>query len=285
MRSSALARHIAQVVVPLAIARRLAFEDSMNPWQWWQDKRAGKPVEINEGTPHAGFYRWPRREGGYLSRRTFTPVAYYPGQNGELVCRIGNEDVTPERGCDIWIYVADNDVDEEPWRAVSERSEPWPDEHPAVPMGHNLPPQDDSYDGLKATVEDLAHEANKHLEGPPIKTQAEADQIANLADRLAELHNKINDARHTEKKVHDEAAKTVQQKWAPLLALAFTYKKLKDQVLLPWYKLEERRVKAEAEAAAEAGEAEAAEPRRLRAGTRGRAMSLRTRKRAEIVDY
>jgi len=232
-------------------------------WEWWQAKLDGASVQMSEGTPHAGFYRWPSKET-YGGPRSFTPVAYWPGENGELNCRVGDRDVSPEYGRDIWVSVGDSPVTEKAYRDVAEHGLPWPDEHPAVPMGHNQPPPDDSFEGLQSAAENLNRQAEQRLQGPPIASQDESDQIANLADQLTKLQNRIKEAKRLEKQPHDEALDQIQKKWAPLVTLTDVYKKLKSQLLTPWTK----------------------QPQSTgRMGTRGRAMTLRTTRSAEILDY
>jgi hypothetical protein len=261
-----------------------------DPWSWWADKLAGKPVQMNPGNPHAGFYRMPRK-AFYGARKTFTPVAYWPGTNGKgepvMHCRFGDDDVTPERGEEIWERVGNHPVSEQAYRAVAQDNKPWPDEHKLVPMGDNLPPEDeDTYESLKDKIENLGHEAKRRLDdGPPITDQDEANQIANLADRLAELWKRADTLRKAERKPHDETLKTIQKKWSGILLLAESYRNLKYGLLTPWLKRVGQAQKEQAEAAEAAGTPAAAEPSRPRAGTRGRAMSLKTLKRAEIADY
>jgi hypothetical protein len=256
-----------------------------DPWQWWADKLAGKPVQMNPGNPHAGFYRMPRK-AFYGARRTFTPVAYWPSPNGKMNCRFGDDDVTPERGEEIWERVGNHPVSEQAYRAVAQDNQPWPDEHELVPMGDNLGPEDeDTFEALQDKIENLAREADQRISGPAIGDQDEADRIANLSDRLAELWKKSDTIRKAERKPHDEALKAIQLKWVNVLLKAETYKQLKYKLLTPWLTRLQEAQKKEAEAAAAAGEPAAADARRPRAGTRGRAQSLKTFKRAEIEDY
>jgi hypothetical protein len=269
----------------------------MTDWQWWQDRLAGKPVQANPDSPHPGFFRQSHK-AFYGARKTFTPVAYYPDpQTGQLRCRIGDAEVDDLLARRTWNHVNAHPVTEEAYREVAEKGGMWPDEHELVPMGkaahvpidetpiplgHNRPPADLSYEGLHAAIEDLARDAQQRLDGPPIANQDEADKIANVADRLAELWKQADEQRKLEKKPHDEAATAVQKKWAPLLLAAETYRNLKYKLLTPWLKkLEEQAKEAATEAAAAGAPAEKTRPR---AGTRGRAMSLKTAKRAEITD-
>ncbi len=253
-------------------------------WQYWHDRLAGKQVEMSPSHPQAGFYREPRKEH-YGARRTFRPVAYWPDGNGQLRCRIGDEDVTDKRAMELWTRCGHHPVTEEAYRAVAQRGLPWPDEHELVAMGDNQPPEDSSFEGLRDAIQPLAEEAEKRIKGPPIADQAEADRIANLADRLAELAKQAETARKEERKPHDDALKAIQAKWSPIVALAENYKNLKYKLLTPWLQALEAKRKQEAEVAAAAGEPAAAEARRPRAGTRGRAMTLKSTKKAKITDY
>jgi len=271
-------------------------------WAWWQDKLAGVEVPASEGTPYAGFYRWVRKEH-YGAKKYAIPVAYWPGDNGELHCRVGFKDVTPQHGRDIWVNVCEHPVYEEWYREVTEKVPPektWrdgldltPPPAPTPPetikdnplIGDNLPPADNDFNWLKEQIEQAAEPATERLKGPAITTQLEADQIANMADKLAELWKAAENARKGERKPHDEALVGIQRKWSPVLALAETYKDLKYKLLTPWQLAQEQAQQQEAAAAEAAGEAPPSEPRRPRAGTRGRAMTLKSTKSAKITDF
>jgi hypothetical protein len=267
----------------------------MSEWdyKYWQDRLAGGPAQMNPSNPQPGFYRLPRKEY-YGARRTFKPVAYYwrtEDENGnpitpEFHCRIGDEEVSPEKGQSIWESVGNHPVTEEAYRKVAQDNGLWPDEHELVRMGDNLPPEDDSFEGLRDAIEPLATEALKRIEGPPIADQDEADRIANLADRLSELHKKADEARAQERRPHDEACKEIQKKWSPLLVAAESYRNLKYKLMTPWLKRKKDEAIAETARAAVTGESPPlASTRRPRAGTRGKAIGLKTLKRAEITDY
>jgi len=263
-----------------------------DPWQHWRDNLAGKNPIFSEGTPHAGFYRTFRRgvklnpdDPHSLFVQPFTPIAYW-WDDDELKCRIGDIDVTGQEGADIWTHVCRYPVSEDNYRNKAERDEPWADEHEKVPMGGNRAPEDNSFEGLQSAIEDLAREARLRIEGPPVRDQDEADRLANLADLLANLYKRADEARKIEKRPHDEAATQVQQKWARLLLAAETYRNIKFKLLTPWLKKLADDQKKTAEAAAAAGDqSEPLDTRRPRAGTRGRAMTLKSIKRAEITDY
>jgi len=273
-------------------------------WAWWQDKLAGMQVPASEGTPYAGFYRWVRKSR-YGAKKYAVPVAYWPGEDGELHCRVGQRDVEPQYGRDIWVNVCDSPVYEEWYREVTEKKPPektWRDGLDLTPppdpldqpgdaigdnplIGDNQPPKKSDFEWLQEQITEAAGPATLRLEGEPITTQLEADQIANMADRLAELWKAADAARAAERRPHDEACREIQKKWAPLLVLAESYKNLKFKLLTPWLKKLDDQQRTEAEAAEAAGEAPPSEVRRPRAGSRGRAMTLRPRKTAKITDF
>jgi hypothetical protein len=259
-----------------------------DPWNWWfnalADKKAGKRLDMNPDNPHAGFYRQPRK-AFYGARRTFRPVAYWPGENGQLNCRLGDEDVTPERGQAIWQSVGNHPVSEEDYRKVAQDSGTWPDEHELVAMmGDNLPPEDDTFESLRDDIEPLATEASRRIKGEPIKDEDEARRLGDLSDTLADLHKRAEEMRKAERKPHDDALKIIQAKWLPLTTAAEVYKNIKYKLLTPWLNKLLEAQKKQAEAAAAAGTPAPAETR-PRVSTRGRAISLKTLKRAEIVNY
>src|SRR5580765_1507936 len=165
-------------------------------WQWWTDKLAGIKVPASEGTPYAGFYRWVRKST-YGGTKWAIPIAYWPGENGELHCREGDKDVPEARGRDIWVNVHNNPVLEEWYREVAENEEPeWPDGMAtSPPKGDNRPPSEASFEWLQESIKDLSALATKRLEGEPITVQPEADRVSNLADQLSEFWKKADEAR------------------------------------------------------------------------------------------
>jgi hypothetical protein len=271
----------------------------LDPWNYWRRRMAGEPVQMNPDNPQAGFYRIPRKER-YGARKTFTPVIYSPGAkdddlypllpNGGLYCREGDTMVSPERGRAIWQWAGHHPVSEEAYREVADNGGLWPDEHELVGMGHNEPPEETqiqlwTFEELRDRIEDLAREAAERIEGPPIKDQDECDRVANLADRLAELDKEIERRYKEERAPLDLALKDLRVKWASIQLRAETYKNLKYKLITPYLKQLQRDAEEAAKEAAAAGAPTPVETRRPRAGTRGRAMSLKSHKRAEITDY
>src|SRR5262245_6036518 len=211
----------------------------MDIWEWWGKKLTGMPVLQSPNEPQCGFYRKTQRER-YGARKTFLPVAYYPDQEtGEMRLRIGDNDIDPgdKKFLETWTSVCDRPVSEQAYRQVAELGGLWPDEHELVGMqGHNRPPDDSTYEGLRDAIEPLAQEAKVRISGPPVADQDDADRLANLADRLAELAKEAEAARKEERAPHDEALKAIQKRWLPVLDLAELYKEIKYRLLTPWLK-------------------------------------------------
>ncbi len=240
-------------------------------YRYWREALAGNKPQMSEGSPEVGFYRWPKK-ASYGARKTFKSVNYW--RDGDVIyCSIDDTDTTPQYGADIWISVGSHPVSYENYQGYMETGR-WADEHPLVPMGSNQPPDDDSYEGLKAKIEERARDANKLLiDGAVATTQDEADQLSNLADELARLGQRAEEQRKAEKAPHDNAAAAVQAKWKPLVITSEVYKGIKNRLIAPF-------LSALAKQAREDNE----EGIQFRAGTRGRAMSLRSTKSARIVD-
>jgi hypothetical protein len=255
-------------------------------WQWWTDKLAGVDVPASEGMPYAGFYRWVQRSK-YGGTKFAIPIAYWPGENGELHCREGHRDVPDQRGRDIWVNVHAHPVPEDWYREIAEQDiAEWRDGMAtSPPKGDNLPPGADNFEWLRENIEDLSKLATARLEGAPVTEQTEADKISNLADQLSEFWKKADEARKAERQPYDEALKEIQVKWSPLLMMAEAYKNLKFKLLTPWLLAQKQELEKQAEAAVAAGEPVPEQPRRPRVGTRSRAMTLKTFKSAEIVDF
>jgi hypothetical protein len=128
-----------------------------------------------------------------------------------------------------------------------DKGEQWPDLSPAVlALGHNAPPEGDTFESLKDQINELKREAETLIKAGGAKTQAEADQASHLANKLAELQKKAEEQRKIEKKPHDDAARAVQQKWMPIIDAADIYRRIKAVVITPFLKkLDDERIAAE----------------------------------------
>ncbi|MDB5726629.1 MAG: hypothetical protein JWQ16_3383 [Novosphingobium sp.] len=219
--------------------------DIADQYSFWRRRLAGEVVMIHDGEPQAGFYR--------LNYKNWDPqpVAYWFAKDGTLRCRIGSKDVDDQIANERWPWASKAPISHEVYKAVVAGG-PWPDRHEGVTRDRansDSAPGDDSFDGLKDRIEDLARDAESLIKAGAATDQSSADRASDLANRLAELHKQADGSRATEKRPHDEAAKAVQAKWTPLLSTAEIYKRIKSAVITPFLLAEDQKRKA-AEAAA-----------------------------------
>jgi hypothetical protein len=91
-------------------------------------------------------------------------------------------------------------------------------------VGHNHPPPEEApavsptYESVKKQIEDLYGEARLWLDGAPIETQAQADEVARLKGMIAIAEKRANEARKLENEEADRAKAAVQKKYAPLIS-------------------------------------------------------------------
>lgn len=261
-------------------------------YDFWRRRMAGEVVPIHDGEPQAGFYRLKTRDGNWQ------PCAYWFAPDGTLRCRIGGKDINEQTANERWPWASKSPIAHEVYKAVI-AGELWPDQHEGVMRDRansDGAPADESFDGLKDRIEDLARDAEALIKTGPAPDQSSADRASDLANRLAELHKSADIARAAEKRPHDEAAKAVQAKWMPLMGTAEIYKRIKAAVITPFLVAEDHKRRA-AEAAARQAAEEAAragqpipEPATVqrgapKAGSGGRrSVALRTVKVITISD-
>lgn len=132
-------------------------------------------------------------------------------------------------------------------------------------IGGNSPPEPTPFDAIKVHVDDLMETARGFLDGTGVNTQAEADALSKLMDEARKASKAADGARAEEKKPHDEAAKTVQAKWKPLIEAGDRVVAVCKQALAPYLEAQEaekRRIAEEARRAAEQAAQAAAEAAR-----------------------
>lgn len=266
---------------------------AQDQYEFWRRRIAGENVQIYDGEPQAGFYRLKGYKGA-----PDQAVAYW-FKDGQLRCRIGSKDVSEQVAMDRWTWAATAPISHELYKSIIDGNE-WPDQHEAVSRS-NRAPDDNSLEGLRDAIEDLAREANTLIGKGAAQSQADADRASDLANKLGELCTKADKARDAEKRPFLEAGREVDAKWKPIIGTAEIYKRVKAAVIEPFLrKQREERARAEAEArrkaeeAARAGDAVKIEEAQrqvqaiaaapVKAGTRGRSVALRTVTRVVISD-
>ena len=89
-----------------------------------------------------------------------------------------------------------------------------------VKAGDNAPPPISDYEAAKERIEDLLIEARNWLDGAPVETQAQADEVGRLMDSLRTAHRHADAARKVEAKPFDDGKAEVQGRYNPLLKRA-----------------------------------------------------------------
>jgi hypothetical protein len=253
----------------------------VDQYDFWRRRLAGEVVPIHDAEPQAGFYRARDKAGNWHA------VAIWYGKDGKVKCRVGGLDIAEQAANERWPYVSKNPITHEVYKSVI-AGNPWPFQNEAV-LRDNGAPAEETFETLKDRIDDLARDAFKLIKAGGAKSQDESDRAADLANRLAELQKQADFVRAQEKRPHDEAAKAVQAKWLPVLAVADVYKQIKLLVITPFLRAEKARLEAAAAEAAKAGAASdpisTGRPAAPKAGAGGRrAVALRSRKIVTIND-
>lgn len=129
----------------------------------------------------------------------------------------------------------------------------------SIPKTHNQSP----FDALVEELNDLYEEAKNFCDGQPIDSDAMADAITELHDRIHECGKRAEELRVAEKKPLDDKIAEIQTKFHPLIGntkagkgKVVLGKDACQSLLTPWRNA--KRLAAEAEAARIAAEAETA---------------------------
>jgi len=222
-----------------------------------------------------------------------------------LKCVQNNQPINEEkRARALWTWCGRTPITEKVYRDVAEKGLPWPGDSPAVRQletegspapdskaglpGYlsNMPPDDESLEGLKAQIEYLNEAAAKLVKAGAAKTQVLADEAAHLAETLRKAGIKADGKRKEEKAPFDAKVQEVQDRWNPILAKARIFDDVKKKVVAPFLDAENRRLAAEAEAQRRAGQ-QVEEPKKATAGGGGGGRKVHSvpTKTVRIVDY
>lgn len=281
----------------------------VNPWAWYQNALKGDFGPMHEGDPQQGYYR-TRFKGGQ-----WEPVAiYYPEGSDQLVAYRGRKEVDP---AETWNFCRTHPITYEAYMKALEGGG-FDDEPALATIGDNS----GADDPFEAIMQELAGEkemADEFLKAP-VKTQADADKAGIWAKRLSDLAKRADNLRVVEKEPHLAASRAVDDKWRAPVGQAKDLSVALKLHVEPFLKAkkreeEERARKAAEEAAALRRKAEeaarkastdndqkaeqeraellrqaeaadkAAEVKNAQAGRTGAKVSIRTEKKARVVDY
>lgn len=122
-------------------------------------------------------------------------------------------------------------------------------ENPRAVIGGNMPPEPTPFEKAEKEVNDLYAEAALWLDGKPIDSQAQADDLSNLLNMIRAAEKRAEEARKAEKQPHSDAAKAVDAKYKPLIGTCQLASDACKKAIAPWL--------AQVAAAQEAAAAEA----------------------------
>lgn len=83
--------------------------------------------------------------------------------------------------------------------------------------GANNPPVESPFEKAAKRIEDLYLESGNWIDGKPIETQAQADEVQTLLRMLQEAETEADQARVAENKPFDDGKAEVQARYAPLI--------------------------------------------------------------------
>ena len=207
--------------------------------------------DIHDGHPESGRFRFYRRASGDKPA-AWLPVAIWR-EGDEVKCLVNGATWDPNP---IWPFICQHPITNAIYKSVVEDDEPWPDDLPANPRGHNLPDDINAFDALSEELAGEREQAEDFLKSP-IETEERAAQVAAWTKRLSGLRKRLDEAFTEEKAPHRAAAEAVDKKWRDIRAEP---KELSDKLkehLKPYL---DKKAKEEAEKA----KAAAAEAERLR---------------------
>jgi hypothetical protein len=247
--------------------------------------------------PCPGLFRLPARMTNSTGNTGNKPPISWPVViwrdvfTKKLMVRFGKrEDADLIEGSDRYLQFVDGG-----WRGILPVSEEeydrrletgsWSNESVAVTRS-NLAPPDDSYEGLRDAIENLAREAQDLIGRGVARNKHDADQAADVANKLGQLQKRADSARLEQKRPYMEQAKAVDDLWSPLVSLAGIFAKLKALVITPFLQQAKRAAEEARFQAQLTGTPEDKLPAtKITAGARGRPVALRTIKHAKITNY
>lgn len=242
----------------------------------WRKRLAGETVPTHEGDPEPGFYRLRKKEAS-TNEVWWTPVAYFPGEGGELVGVIGDRNMNDREVTDLWTYVCGYPIPEAVYfqfdGMVEVPNAGWPAGLMGAPkrppfanatqvqatasdsdvgalvsyreaIGGNKPPAEDE----KPPHERYREQMNNAIAAAPKTVPKTAEELAVLEgskNRIAELRLA---AGNEGKAIYEPIRRQLEAergKWLPLVAMCETAEKALKTLSLTYQENERKRIAAE----------------------------------------
>lgn len=118
-------------------------------------------------------------------------------------------------------------------------------------IGGNNPPR---HEAFAMSLEDVRVEAGNFLDGAPVETQEQADAVGKILGEARRIKSDADKARKEDKKPHSDAAKAVDDDYRPVIQMAQDIIDAANVPLSAWLKAEQDRIEREAQEAAQKAE-------------------------------
>ncbi len=259
----------------------LSYEASAETgWAFYQAALKGQPYPTHATYVPIGYFRHFDRH-----KTKSWPVAIWVASDGVKRIQIGDSEIVTVSSREIeedfayktFQYCCRNAITYaayQAWKATRE----WPAE-----IADEVPVERDSNSPadtqVRESITELRAEAEKWLKdiGGAVTTQEQSDKAADYASRFSDLEKEAKEHRETGRKPHLDRAAEVQTTWKPIEDAGGAAKTWAKALTVAFQQAERARLLKEAAERAAAGEAVSVGALRVKSGTRGRAVTLRTR--------
>lgn len=271
-------------------------------YAFWLGALAGSPPELTVGRAESGFYRNRQRDG------SLQPIAIWRDNGGNLMVKIGaerskrieREDEFCER---VFSWCCKNPVTEAAYRTFMETGA-WPEDVPDVAekaqaaaltkavatnpggaLSNSVVAE--THVVITETINELRKEAEAWLAsiGGEISCQEHADKAGNFASRFGELEKEAETKRVAEKEPVLKLQREIDGKWQPVKTAGDRAKRWIKGLMTKFLQAEQARKLAEAAQRAQEGASVKEADTKVKAGTRGRSVSLRTVRELRVTDF
>ncbi|MBN6819576.1 hypothetical protein JRF84_08230 [Methylobacterium organophilum] len=263
-------------------------------WKYWRAMLKGQEFPTHPAFVPLGFYRLDNRATSRRAASSYPVAVYEVDAQGNPVPKsvqmghgepfvIGNDPAAEEDfSFKTFAKCCRNAITHETYLYWLEHRE-WPNDQATAAIAASEAPRSNTESTpdlvLRETIAELRAEAERWLAsiGGSVTNQHQADKAADFASRFAELEKEADEARTSGRRPHLERAEQVQKTWQPIAQAGAASKTWAKELTVAWQKAEKARILREAAEKAAAGEVVALGALKVKAGTRGRAVSMRSR--------
>lgn len=245
----------------------------------WAALLRGDQPEIQARVPYCGHWKYRDRQGRVV------PVSVWRGPDGAIVGRVGVAGIsvtTDEWWCErVMAYAIKAPISQEEYDYFARHGR-WSDDAPAPAVSTtNLPA--DPFEAFKLEAEEEFMNLSRMLAKGDEMDDERARVLTNWKNRFHGLENVGELMRKEEKKPHDDAARSVQAKFMPILDKIRSAKRVIDKELTPYLMAQQEKIIAATMDLP--AYAMPADMPKARIHGNMRNVSLTTRWRAEVFDY